>query len=164
MVSGSACVSDKGLRCGKIVLGVRIRGFEKKVGGGDVCAPTTNLFARARHGTQPTAEGISRNRDVAAVEQRVVEGIVDELRELLCEWLNVAVFDDGRRGTEIRTEYERVSGGGVDSMRPPRAAERCIAFGVVGSVVRNGDHELAVLFRKLFEELTLQKFNVDNSE
>lgn len=118
MVSGFACVSDKGVRCGKIVLGVRIRGFEKKVVGGDVYAPTTNLFARARHGKQPTVEGISRNRAVTAVEQRVVEGIIDELRELLCEWLCVAVFDDGRRGAEVRSEYERVSGGGVDSMRP----------------------------------------------
>src|SRR5271163_3598556 len=78
MVSGSACVGDKSLRCGKIVLGVRIRWFEKKVGGGDVCAPATSLFAPVRHGTQPPAEGISRNRNVA-VEQRVVEGIVDEL-------------------------------------------------------------------------------------
>ena len=147
MVSGSACVSDKGLRCGKIVLGVGVRGFEKKVGSSDVCAPAASLFARARHGTQPTAEGISRSRDVVAVKQRVVEGIVDELRKLLCEWLHVAVFDDDRRGTKIRTEYERVSGGGVDSMRPPRAAERCIAFGVVGSVVRHGNDELAVLFR-----------------
>ena len=122
------------------------------------------LFAGARHGTHPTAEGISRNRDVAAVEQRIVQRIVDELRELLCERLHVAVFDDGRRGAEIGAEHERVSGGGVDAVRSPGAAERCIAFGVVGGVVRHGDDELAVLFRKLLEELSLQKFDVDDSE
>ena len=35
-----------------------------------------------------------------------MEGIVDELRELLGKWLHVIVFDDGRGGTEIRAKYE----------------------------------------------------------
>ncbi len=38
VVGGSACVSDEGLRRGKVVLGVRVRGFEKEVGGSDVRA------------------------------------------------------------------------------------------------------------------------------
>src|SRR5260370_16826057 len=33
VVGGSACMSDKGFRCRKIVLGVRIGGFEKEVSG-----------------------------------------------------------------------------------------------------------------------------------
>ncbi len=102
MVRGSACMSDKGLRCGKVVLGVRIRGFEKEVRRGDVRAAATARVAwTPRRRTQPAAESVSRNRDVAAVEQRVVEGIVDELRELLSEWLHIAVFDHGRGATEI---------------------------------------------------------------
>ena len=145
-------------------MGFVFGGFEKEVGGGDVRAAATSLFARARRRTQPTVEGVSRNRDVAAVEQRVVEGIVDELRELLGEWLHVAVFDHGRGGAEIRTEHEGVSGGGVDSVRSPRAAERCVAFGVVGGVMRHGNDELAVLFGKLLEKLPLQKLDVDDGE
>src|ERR1700730_17693478 len=36
-----ACMSDEGLRCGKVVLGVRIGGFEKEVGGGEMRAAAT---------------------------------------------------------------------------------------------------------------------------
>ena len=63
----------------------------------------------------------------AAMEQRIVQGIVDELGELLGERLHVAVFDDRGRGMEIRAEHEGVSGGGVDAVRSPGAAHRGVA-------------------------------------
>ncbi len=97
-------------------------------------------------------------------KQGIVQGIVDELRELLGERLHVAVFDNVRRGMEIRTEHEGVSGGGVDAVRSPGAADRCVAIGVVGGVMRHGDDKLAFLLGKLLEELLLQKLDVDDGE
>src|SRR5438874_511576 len=141
MVCGSACMGEEGLRRWKIVLGVCIRGLEKEVGRGDVRAAATTLFARKRRRPQPAAEGVSCNRNVAAVKQRVVERIVDELRELLGERLNVAVFDDCGGAVEIRTEHEGIPSGGVDSVRSPRTAECRITFGVVGGVAGHGDDE-----------------------
>ena len=72
-------------------------------------------------------EGVARDLDVAAVDQRIVQGILDELRELLGERLHVAVFDDGGRGVQIRAEHEGVSGGGIDAVRSPGAAHRRVA-------------------------------------
>ena len=117
-----------------------------------------------RRGTHPAGEGVSRDLDVAAVEQRIVQGIVDELGELLSERLHVAVFDNGGRGVEIRAEHEGVSGGGIDAVRSPGAAHRGVAIGVVGGVVRHGDDQLAFLFGKLLEEFLLQKLEIDDGE
>ena len=160
VIGGSVHMGDKGLRCGDIVLGVGIGGFEKEVGGGDARATAAALVS----GTHPTGEGVSRNFDVAAVEQGIVQGIVDELPELLSERLHVTVFDNGGCGMEIRAEHEGVSGGGVDAVRSPGAAHRCVAIGVVSGVMRHGDDELAFLFGKLLEEFLLQKLDVDDGE
>src|SRR5205807_579673 len=110
-VCDSADRSKEGLRRGKIIFGVCIGGFKEEVGSGGVRAAATALIARTRRRTQPTPEGVSRNRDVATVKQRVVERIVDELRELLGERLHVAVLDHGGRAADVRTEQERTSRG-----------------------------------------------------
>ncbi len=65
---------------------------------------------------------------------------------------------------QIRREHEGVSGRGVDPVRSPGAAHRGIAEGVVSSVMRHGDDELAFLFGKQVEEFLLQKFDIDNAE
>ena len=109
-------------------------------------------------------KSVSGDCDVAAVNQRVMQRIVDELRELLGERLHVAVFDNGGRGMKIRAEHEGVSGGGVDAVRSPGAAHRGVAVGVIGGVMRHGDDQLAVLFGKLLEEFLLQKLDVDDGE
>ena len=60
-----------------------------------------------RRGTHPGGERVAGRFGVAAVEQRIVQGIVDELGELLRERLHVAVFDDGGRGVEIGRRARR---------------------------------------------------------
>ena len=91
-------------------------------------------------------------------------GSLTNSRELLSERLHVSVFHDGGRGVEIGAEDERVSGGGVDAVRSPGAADGGVAEGVVGGVVRHGDDELAVLLGDLLEELLLQELEVDDGE
>jgi hypothetical protein len=117
-----------------------------------------------RYWAQPTGECVSWNRDIAVVKQRIVERIVHELRELLGEWLHIGLLDHVRRGTEVRAEHEGVSGGGVDSVCSPGAAERCVALGVVGGVMRRSNDELAILPRDLLEKLSLKEFDVDDGE
>ena len=56
-------------------------------------------------------EGVSRSFDVAVVEQRIVQRIIDKLSELLSEWLYVIVFDNRGCGMTIRAKYEGVSCG-----------------------------------------------------
>ena len=92
--------------------------------------------------------------------QRVVQRIVDKLGELLREGLHVAVFHYRRRVAKIRTEHEGVSGGGIDAMGSPGAAQRGVAFGVVSGVVRDCDHQLAFLTGNQLEKLPLQKLDV----
>ncbi len=98
------------------------------------------------------------------MDQRIVQRIVEELRELLRQRLHILVFDNSRRGAEIRTQHKRVSGGGVDAVRSPRAADRRVAKRVVGGVMRYRDDELSVLLGKLLEEFLLQKLEVDDGE
>ncbi len=165
VISGPVHLRGKSLRCGDIVFEVRISGFEKEVGGGDAGATATALVSGMhRGGTHPTRERVSRTLHVAAVDQRIVQGIVDELTELLGERLYVTVFDNGGCGVEIRAEHERVSSGGIDAVRSPGAAHRCVAVGVVSGVMRHRDDELAFLFGNLLEELFLQKLDIDDSE
>src|ERR1017187_1726149 len=68
VIGGSVQMGDKGLRCGDIVLGVRICGLQKEIGGGDARATAATLVSR----THPTGQGVSWNFDVTAVEQGVV--------------------------------------------------------------------------------------------
>jgi hypothetical protein len=93
-----------------------------------------------------------------------VQRIVDELAKLLGERLHVAVLDDGGRGVEIGAEHEGISGGGIDPVRSPGAAQRGVALGVIGGVMRDGDDQLALLFGKLLEEFLLQKLDVEDGE
>jgi hypothetical protein len=91
-----------------------------------------------------------------------MQGVVDELRELLGDRLHVAVLDDRGRVMQVRPEHERVSGGYIDAVRSPGAAFRGITIGVVGGVMRHGKDKLAILLRKLLEDFLLHKFHVDN--
>ncbi len=80
------------------------------------------------------------------------------------ERLHVTIFDKGRCGMEIRAEHEGVSGGGVNAVRSPRAAQGGVTLGVVSDVMRRGDDQLAFLFGKLLEEFLLQKLDVDDGQ
>src|ERR1035441_4065677 len=53
VISGSVHPGDKGLRCGDVVFGVCIGGFEKEVGGGGARPAATALASR----TYPTGDG-----------------------------------------------------------------------------------------------------------
>ena len=61
------------------------------------------------------------------MDQRIVQRIVDELRELLGERLHIGVLDHSGRVMEIRAEHEGVSGGGIDAVRSPGAADGSVA-------------------------------------
>ena len=52
-------MSDKGLRCGKIVLGVRIRGFKKEVGHRLEADAYELNSDNNRYGGSPSAEGVA---------------------------------------------------------------------------------------------------------
>ena len=93
-----------------------------------------------------------------------MQGILDELRELLSERLHVIVRDHGGRVMKVGAEHERVSGGGIDAVRSPGAAHGCVAKRVVSGVTRHGNDQLALLFGKLLEELLLQELEIDDGE
>ena len=93
-----------------------------------------------------------------------MQGIVDELRELLSERLHVTVLDNAGCAVQIGAEDEGISGCGIDAVSSPGTADGGVAFGVVGGVVGHGDNQLAGLFGKLLEELLLQKLDVGDSE
>src|ERR1700744_3689346 len=165
MIGVSARMSDKRLRCGDIVFGVGICGFEKEISRGDARATAAALISRRYGGkTHPCREGISRSIVVVIGRQGIVQRIVDELRELLGERLNIAVCNNTGRVMEIGPEHEGVSCSLVDAVRSPGTAFGCIVICVVGGVARHGDDELAILFRKLLEDLLLQKYNIHDGK
>src|SRR5580698_4095005 len=100
----------KRLRCGNVVFRIGIGGFEKEVSGCDASAAAGALPRRLPNRTRPAGEDISRSCSVAAMMQRVMQRIVDELGELLREGLHVSVFHYRGRVAKIRTEHEGVSG------------------------------------------------------
>jgi hypothetical protein len=99
-----------------------------------------------------------------ALEERVVEGIVDELGELLGEGLDVAVFDDCRCVSDIGGQDEGVAGGGVDAVGSPGAADGGVTVGVEGGVVGDGEDEFAILLGELLEEGALDELEVRDGE
>src|SRR3984957_6980977 len=165
MVGGPVRMSDEGLRCGDIVFGIGICGFKKEIRRGDACAAAAALISRRYGGeTHPCGEGVSRSIDVVVGGQRIVQGIVDELCELLGERLYIAICDNGRRVMEIGPEDEGVSRSLVDAVPSPGTAFGCVVIRVVGGVARHGDDELAILLRKLLEDLLLQKHNIHDGK
>src|SRR6266536_3027064 len=100
-------MGHKGLRRGEVVFQVCVGGFEQEIGSGDARATATPRIPWAHRGwAHPTGDGVPRNLDAAAaMEQRIVQRILDELRELLSKRLDVAIFDHAWRGMEIRTEH-----------------------------------------------------------
>ena len=155
VVGGPAGLGDEGLRCRDIVLQVGIRRFEQEVVGGGARAAARGLFSR----THPGGENVSGDLDVAAVDQRIVQRVLDELGELLRERLHVGVRDHSGRVMEVGGEHEGISGGGIDAVRSPGAAHGSVAERVISGVMRHGDDQLALLFGELFEEFLLQKLD-----
>ena len=93
-----------------------------------------------------------------------MQGIIEELRKLLCKWLHIRVCNDGGCVTEIGAKHKRASGVGIYAMRSPRAADCCVAKSIVRGVVRYSDDELPFLLRKLIEEFFLQELNIGYGE
>ena len=93
-----------------------------------------------------------------------MQRVFDELRKLLGKRLHIGVRDHRRCVMKVGGEHERVSGGGIDAVRSPGAAHGCVAKRVVSGIMRYGNHELALLFGKLLEELLLQELEIDDGE
>jgi hypothetical protein len=98
-------------------------------------------------------KNISRDLDVAASGfQRVVQGILDELRELLGERLHIIVRDHAwarhtgtsRARKSFRSQNRRRAFPEQHTVASPKR--------VVSGVARHGDDQLALLFWKLLEE------------
>ena len=82
---------------------------------------------------------------MAALEKRIVQGVIDELSELLGDRLYVAIAHHCRRGTQIGAEHERIPSRGVDAVRSPRTAFGRVAVTVVGRVMGDRQDEFALL-------------------
>ena len=152
--------------CGDLIFGVGVGGFQQKVHRGNAGAATAALIAR-RHlrESRPAGNAVAWcGRGMAAMEKRIVQGIVDELGELLGDRLHVAIVHDCGRGTQIGAKHERIAGGGVDAVRSPGTAFRRVAVTVVGRVMGDGKDEFALLPGQLLEDCLLQKFHIDDGE
>ena len=119
---------------------------------------------RSSPGKQPRGEVVAAGRDRAEIGLWIVQGIVEELRELLRERLDVLILHDGWSVAQKGPEHEGVAGGGVDAVCSPGAAYGCVGVGVVGGVVGDGDDQCAVLTRNLLEELLLEKLRIHNTK
>src|ERR1019366_4105572 len=132
-----------------VVFRISVGRFELEVLRADGGAAAGGLLAGAR----PSGYRVTRRWTAASpVEQRIVHWILDELRDLLRDRLDVGVSDHRRRNSDIGGEDERVVGGGVDRAYPrnsrlwrlrgrnrpccesPQARAGCPVWGLGGTV------------------------------
>src|ERR1035438_3856430 len=157
----AANLREERFRGGYVVFRISVGRFELEVLRADGGAAAGGLLAGAR----PSGYRVTRRWAAASpVEQRIVHWILDELRDLLRDRLDVGVSDHRRRNSDIGGEDERVVGGGVDTVRTPGTADCGVSEGVIGRVVSHGKHEPAVLCGDLAEQFALNPFEVNDGK
>ena len=98
------------------------------------------------------------------MEQRIVQRIIHKFGKLLGERLDIAIFDNGRRGVQIGTEYERISGGRIHAMRSPGTANGRVPESIERGVMGDSNDQLARQPGKLTEEFFLNEFDIGDGE
>ena len=118
-VIGKAAGAGRERRRGrKAVLRIRIRGLKQEV----VRAHASAAAPRFILPGDPRGKVVARSSRRAEVALRIVQRIVDELRKLLRQRLDIAIGHNRRRVGKIRAEHKRIAGGGIHAVRPPPAA------------------------------------------
>ena len=160
--SAPPAFATNGFDAGRLFFGLVLVGSSRKYWDADARAAAPRLIAGAalHDGTVlPGACGAA-----PAAEERVVERVLQKLRELLCDRLDVGIVDHRGRRAEIRREDERIAGLAVHPVRSPGTADGGVAERVVCRIVGHREDQPALLFRDLAEDLALQPDEVHDGE